>query len=197
MLRLSCRTGLVVFLVSLQGMSWAQMSKLNTQSDLSRAQVEGDRKAQEEYFDGKVRNCESAFAVSECLTQVRLQRLAALAVLNRLERQLNDSDRSQLAEQQLEISRRKQSEHTAKLIDQERGSNKSKDANQSIPILVKSSGAPLVLRAEPSTQLSSAQRLHNRQDFQRKQDEAQERRKAAIARLKVNTKPAAPLPVPP
>ena len=197
MLRLNCRTGLVVFLVSLQGMSWAQMSQLNTQSDLSRAQVKGERNAQTEYFDGKVRNCESAFAVSECLTQVRLQRLAVLAVLNRHERQLNDSDRSQLAEQQLEISRRKQTEHTAKLIEQARGSNKPKGADQSIPTLVKSSGAKLVPRAEPSTQLSSAQRLQNSQDFQRKQDEAKERRKAAIARFKRNTKPAAPLPVPP
>lgn len=197
MLRSRCCTGLVVFLVSLQGMSWAQMSQLNTQSDPSRAQIEGDRKAQAEYFDGKVRNCESGFAVSECLTQVRLQRLAALAALNRLERQLNDSDRSQLAEQQLEISRRKQTEHTAKLIEQARGSNKPKGADQSIPILVKSSGATLVPRTEPSTQLSSAQRLQNSQDFQRKQDEAQERRKAAIARLKVNAKTAAPLPVAP
>ena len=197
MLRLSCRTGLVVFLVSIHTMSWAQISRLITRSDLSRAQVEGERNAQTEYFDGKVRNCESAFAVSECLSQVRLQRLAALALLNRLERLLNDSERSQLAEQQIEISRRKQTEHTARLIDYARGSNESKVADQSIPIPSKSPGTPLGPKAKPSMQLSTAQRLQNRQDFLRKQDEAQERRKAAVARFEVNVKPAAPLPVPP
>lgn len=197
MLRLSCRPGLVVFLVSIQAMSWAQMSGLNTQSDPSRKQLEVERNAQTEYFDGKVRNCESAFAVSECLKQVRLQRLAALAVLNRLERQLGDRERSHLAEQQIEISRRKQTEHTAKLIDHARKSNEPKRADETIPIPTKSPGAPLGPRPEPSMQLSTAQRFHNHQDFQRKQDEAQERRKAAIARLKVNAKPSAPLPVPP
>ncbi|OYT93786.1 MAG: hypothetical protein CFE43_00080 [Burkholderiales bacterium PBB3] len=188
---------LLVLVAAVHGPAQAQVATSNDYSQASRADIEAARRAQAQTFDERARSCEAAFAVTQCLTRVRSERLAAQANLDRRERQLNDIQRSSQAQEQLERSQQKQAEHEAKLNSQARAAAERRTVTLPIAAKGKPSGTPFTAKAEPSPQLSAAQRSANRQEFQRKQQDAEARRKAVDARVKANKKPAATLPLPP
>ena len=158
--------------------------------------IELARRDQAQWFDEQASRCETTFAVTQCLARVRTERLAVEAALNRRERQLNDIQRSKQAKEQLERIQLKQLEHQAKLKSQARAAEDRRGANEAT-IKAKPTAAPPVSKTPRSAELSVAQRKANRQEFQRRQEEADARRKEVAARVKANTKPAPTLPAPP
>lgn len=186
-----------VLIAAIHGLVHAQVSTAGPYSDTSRTEIEAARKTQAQTVDERSRRCEATFAVTQCLTRVRSDKLAAQATLDRRERQLNDMQRLSQAKEQRERSLQKQAEHQAKLASQASAAAERREASAPIASQVKPSGTPLAAKTVPSIQLSQAQRNANRQEFQRQQLEAEMRRKAVQARVKANAKPAATLPLPP
>ncbi|OYU44650.1 MAG: hypothetical protein CFE44_11800 [Burkholderiales bacterium PBB4] len=129
------------------------------------------------------------------MANVRLERLAMDAMLDRRERALKDVRRETQAREQLERVRQKEEEHALKLAAAGR-----KEGISQVEKPMKAPLAPAALRAPQSPQkpvLSELQREVKLQEFVKKQQAAHDKRIAVNARIKERDKPSVPLPRPP
>lgn len=198
MLRLGSQVGTVVLLTFVgPGLALAQASGDSPYSNATRTEIESARQTQIQIFDEKTRICDTTFAVTQCLTRVRADKLAAQAMLNRRERQLNETERLNRAKEQLERSQYKQAEHRSKLTSQALVTAEAPQISAPLASKVMPTGVPVAARDKPSNQLSQELRNANRQEFRRQQQEADERRTTVDARIKAKSKPAMTLALPP
>jgi hypothetical protein len=174
-----------------------------------RQEIEMVRKRETARFDAADAQCQTRFAVNDCLSASQTKRRAVMSDLRRQEAHLNEIERARRGAEQLEISKQKAleraqlekdvaSSHAANVEAQAQLQSEQaqkREANRNVPANHAGSGHP-----EPNapTGPGPAEQATRRTDYERRQAEARQHRIDAEKRQKDQAaKPASSLPVPP
>jgi colicin import membrane protein len=204
------RVLVVVLLSALSGVAAAQGDALQGLPSVSaeRARIEAIRQRELSVFDAREAECYRRFAVNSCLAKVQSERRATLADLKRQEQVLNDAERRQRGAAQLRLNEEKAQEKLQRDLDAAQTDNAAAQAERKKAQDDKrkahanaaqgASSAPRT-KAAPASPTGSATA---RTEYERKQQEAAQRRLDAEKRQREKaaskaSKPLKPLPVPP
>jgi colicin import membrane protein len=163
--------------------------------DADRLQLAAERAALQSRFEAQVKECQTRFAVTACVDDVRLRRREALAPVRARELQLDDAERSARAA----------SREQALLA-------KQRDPLQPAPVVVQATPTPSATKARSQARIPPHEAAHKAANLGRAA-RAAERAKAAMARANAaraaqaevakrlseraaSGKASAPLPVP-
>ena len=152
-------------------------------------------------LDAADQACMKKFAVNDCLAKVKIQRNAALDVLRREQTVLNDSQRIQRSQEELQRQEAKARERTQVEADAASAAAQAEDrsAAQARTVAEHAKIAhpvdPVRQPATGSSQPSALEQAQNRAAYQRKLDEVEQHKKDVAKRLK-DQPPGVPLPLP-
>ena len=184
----------------------AQITGMQTPEERAsvRAGIETRRAKSNEEFNLQEVACQDRFAVTSCMTDVKRKRIAAMSQYKREEAVLNDLDRKQRANEQLDAIREKQEERALedkRLLDStittqeerllrqnEKRVEHSQKANQQSTETERSKEQVVDRTATDSS---------NRADYDRRQQEAADRRAKRDKRVGDAQKGISPLPLAP
>jgi len=163
-----------------------------------RARIAAERAQAEKAYDAQYRACQSEFLVTACVDNAKAQRRTALEQLAQQQAILDDDERRQRAAQ-----RTKQIHEN--LAQSAPHAPHGAASAVSLPLQIKAPRGPRAThgpasapRAAGSAALSEAQRAHNREEFERHQQEAAEHReeleRRALDRASKQSKPPTALP---
>lgn len=179
------------------------------EANSKRQEIQAIRQRETARFDAADAQCQSRFAVNDCLRASQSSRRAVISDLRRQEAKLNEAERAQRGAEQLEISRKKALERAQQEKDvaaanaanleaqaQKQSEQATKrEANRNVP-LNNSGSAPKIPNAPSGP--APTQQVTNRADYERRQAEAQQHRTDMQKRQaeKAGKSPSS-LPVPP
>jgi colicin import membrane protein len=166
-----------------------------------RARIATERAQVEKIYDAQYRECQSGFVVTACVDSAKAQRRAALEQLAQQQAILDDADRRQRAAQ------RAQQIHE-KLAQSAPHAPHVAASAAALPLQIRAPrvqraahGAASAPRAAGSAAFSEAQRAHNREEFERHQQEAaghrEELERRAVDRASKRDRPPTALPAAP
>lgn len=196
---MSARAGLVVMLLLAVAPARAG------EEAAERARIGAERATVEQRHAAEERDCQTRFAVNDCLRAARKRRADALADLRRQEQTLDDAARRQRAAQrQVELDER-QSPETREAEARERRERLA--AQQVRQAQAEQEAARRAARAASAARAPDAQRPHGRQPdaeaarrereaFEAREREARERKARVLERAAKPRKPASGLPPP-
>ena len=161
-----------------------------------RQRIAAERKRLEAVFADEEARCQSRFAVTACLDDVRQRRRAALDLTRSRELAIDDTERRQRATARREAVEEKQRRAAARTVAEPAASAEPAAALPAPAPAPASAPAAREPQAPPSTELARqrAAAAHERQQKLRATQQRVEARQAERARQQ---RPAAPLPVPP
>jgi len=160
--------------------------------------------AQQAYEDERV--CHERFAVNDCLKAARVRSLEKSADIRRQQERLNDLQRRQRGEEKIRQQAEKAAQHAQDLRDaaarsdlRAEPSHDGRSGDQRHAVRGTDGGGPPARAVDKTTAHSQPTESVNRQAYQRKLQEAEERRRERDKRLteKASAKPPAPLPAAP
>ncbi|QDL54742.1 hypothetical protein [Rhodoferax aquaticus] len=195
------RQALLLMLGLVQMGAHAQTPSEWTEADISteRTRIEAVRNETNAKYDAADLACKAKFVVMACENEVRLKRIADLAVLRREEVSLNDIVRQQNAKAQKQRLERRLVERAA--ADAKVASEPTRpavDAPAKSPLAPgPTSGGVSPEKASTHMEISPDTQAMNRAAYQKKLLEAQEKKRARDERLEAAPSSVAPLPVPP
>jgi hypothetical protein len=171
----------------------AQDAPDNSTADKERAAIEETRRIYTEKLDAQAKLCEHKFAVTGCLALVRSERLGMEAQLKQREEILNDAQRQQRAQEQLERSREKARAHAQKMESPPAVS----EPRSSSPKAPPKPGDLVLPRSAPAPQFTEQERSANARDYMQKQAQANAKREELAKKIKDKGPSSAPsLPTP-
>ena len=184
-----------VLIGGLGGGACAQAAAPHMDAQAEQDRIRAARQLRSVELDERAKRCNGTFAVTQCLAEVRSERLSMDAMMDKRERALTDSQRETQSREQLERVRLKQEEHDLKLARQNlvqspRSAEKPKQSSP-VPTTVRQ------LAKSKDPVVSVAQRQINQQQYVKRQQAAEEKRAAVKERVAKISKPSASLPLPP
>ena len=168
--------------------------------------IQARRERESASFDAQEADCYQHFAVSACVNNVQTKRRAVLAELRREEALLHERESAQRGAEQLRLTAQKARDR----LQQDVGSSAQsaadtladrlqtqQDKRQAHASKAAASAAAQGRTVPAASGPSAAEQASNRENYARKQAEAERKRQDIARRLADRkSKPAAPLPVP-
>ena len=181
----------------------AQPLNVQTPEDRAtvRASIEVQRTTSNEEFNRHEAACQDRFAVTSCITDVKRKRIAAMSQYKREEAALNDLDRKQRANEQLEAIKAKREERALedeRLLDSTITTQEERQLQQNEKrVEHRQKGIQqntAVGRSKKEVEDRTATDISNRADYDRRQQEAAERRAKRDKSVSDAQKGISPLP---
>lgn len=199
-----------VLYLCILGSAWAQPGDAQASADIAgaRRQIEESRSHETARFDAMDAQCQTRFAVNDCLRTSQTQRRAAMTDLRKREANLNEKERRQRGQDQVQRAEQKAQErreqdqevtdaHAARLAQQaqkQSTQDEKRAANRNIAL---NPPPPKTPPAKPQAGPLPAQQAANRSEYERRQAEARQHKLELDKRNAEKTgKPASTLPLP-
>ena len=197
----------VLLLAALLTPAWGQGSDSASERNAERARIERDKQALQSQAEAKEQVCYQQFAVNDCLSQVRRDRRAALAELQRQTLALSDQERQERAARARAQQAAREADHAEKVRQAEAlpaaGAPQAKQAQSAASAMQQADQAQSAAQ-QRAADYAQRQRQHaekvaaeaeQKKRFDAKQRQAQERQLEHARRQAEKTKPTAtPLP---
>ena len=168
-----------------------------------RARIDTLRRQQTAVLDAQERECQTRFAVVDCVNKVSAQRRAMLSELKRQDATLNDAERRQRGAEQIKQLEDRAAEDTQRRAEMQASPDTSEDEKRRIQKekiqqhAKPPAGAASAASGEKTSGPDAAAAAKNRADYDRKQEDALQRKQDRDKRLKEQGTAPAPLPAPP
>ena len=170
----------------------------------ARAELEARRDVQAAEFDRQEQACSAQFAVTDCVNRVKARRIAVMAEFRKQENALNDADRRQRAQDELQRLEQRKAERTDKESQAAQvPANAEQQRLREAQLRQQQHGPQGTPRAAASAPVKAASKdagtvQQNEKAYAQRQQEAASRRAERDKRLqeKKNGKPVPDLPTP-
>ena len=161
-----------------------------------RTAIDETRRIQTQRLDALAKDCDRKFAVTRCLEQVRLERLAIEGKLNRQETLLNDAQRQARGREQEERNREKAVAHAQKMAGETGAAHLQPRQAKPVPQSRELKGEPRPPTGPKTPVLTAQARDAHVKAYQRKQADANTKRAEVAKRVQDDgaKKPSLPKP---